>query len=105
MVGRSDRPTVRRSDSKTSEHRKTDGHTPCIPPMSRQLGHHTAETDMERNANDTFGNQNTGTSTGAGATSGSSFGGTTGGSTAGSTGGTDSSFSRDAGMDSAGLKD
>jgi hypothetical protein len=58
---------------------------------------------MERNANDTFGNQNTGTSTGAGATSASGFGGTTGGSTGGSTGGTDN-FSRDTSGE-AGLRD
>lgn len=57
---------------------------------------HIAERDMERNANDTFGNQNT-----SDASSGAGFGGTSGqGSQAGSQGSTasgtaDASFSRD----------
>jgi hypothetical protein len=57
---------------------------------------------MERNANDTFGNQNT-----SDASSGGGFGGTSGqGSQAGSQGGAaDASFSRDTSSDASGMTD
>jgi len=57
---------------------------------------------MERNANDTFGNQNT-----SDASSGAGFGGTSGqGSQAGSQGGVaDASFSRDTSSDASGMTD
>ena len=55
---------------------------------------------MERNANDTFGNQTTGTSASAGSTSTSGMGGATGGSTGGG-----DTFSRDTSTDGAGLGD
>src|SRR5258705_2429053 len=72
-------------------------HALCTPHESMQWTH-IAERDMERNANDTFGNQNT-----SDASSGAGFGGTSGQSAqAGSQGGTasgagvaDASFSRD----------
>jgi len=63
---------------------------------------------MERNANDTFGNQNTSDATsgaGAGASGTGGFGGSTGGSTgAGGYGGTsDASFSRDTSAETGGV--
>jgi len=59
---------------------------------------------MERNANDTFGNQNTGTSSNAGASSAANTGSTGGASMSGSAGSTDN-FSRDTSSDGAGLRD
>lgn len=62
---------------------------------------------MERNANDTFGTQNTG-STGSSGTAGSGMGGsgTAGSGMGGSTGGSsDTGFSRDTGSDAHGIAD
>ena len=62
---------------------------------------HIAERDMERNANDTFGNQNS-----SDASSGGAFAGTSGqASQAGSQGTADASFSRDTSNESANLGD
>jgi ElaB/YqjD/DUF883 family membrane-anchored ribosome-binding protein len=62
---------------------------------------HIVERDMERNANDTFGNQNS-----SDASSGAGFAGTSGqASQAGSQGTADASFSRDTSNESANLGD
>src|SRR3982750_1371040 len=74
----------------SSPHLRANRHALCTPHESMQWTH-IAERDMERNANDTFGNQNS-----SDASSGAGFAGTTGqASQAGSQGTADASFSRD----------
>src|SRR3982751_423116 len=74
---------------------RANRHALCTPHESMQWTH-IAERDMERNANDTFGNQNT-----SDASSGAGFGGTSGqpsqaGSHGNAAGPAGASFSRDA---------